>query len=341
MDIAFSALKCRQVISLRLLPQARRVRAAAPPQTPNKVAHPLARHAQRQQQRAQEHAFRHCKLERQSNPTGILDASIKLRIYNYDSALKGDAMKPVMLWYHGGGHVVGSMSQDHVIALQLAKESNFIVVNVDYRLAPEYTFPVGPEDCYAAFSWVYENIAKYGGDSNRIIIGGESAGGNLAAVITSEYLVTHPDTDAKSSPIIGTLLVSAGLAASSDPTDPDISPFADTTGLLPLVTLEHFRDLYTGNVDRSVRQTHLFAPALTPEYALERFPPTVFVVAKYDVLTKDSTDFAHKLQTLGIHTKVMLYESTIHLFFGRSIISPRGRIAVTEACQALKKLLDL
>lgn len=271
----------------------------------------------------------------------LLNAAIKIRIYNNQGTWTDGGKKPVLIWYHGGGCVVGSMDQDHVLSLQLAKETGFIVVNVDYRLAPEHVFPTGVEDSYTAFDWVYNNIHRHGGDKNRIILGGESAGGYMAAAVTSKYLVLNPKKNRSNSPIIGTYLVYPGLAAVANPDDPDVAMYADTNGLLPLVTVEHFRNLYIGSTDKSARQNYLFAPALTPESALERYPPSVFVVAKYDVLTKESLTFAERLKKFGIPVEVLNYKSTIHAFFGKEIVSPYGRVAVTESCKALLTLLKM
>ncbi len=271
----------------------------------------------------------------------LLNAEIQIRVYNNQGSWKDGTKKPVLIWYHGGGCVVGSMDQDHVLSLQLAKETNFIVVNVDYRLAPEYIFPTGVEDSYAAFEWVHKNIHRYGGDKNRIILGGESAGGYMAAAVTSKYLVENSQDNREVSPIIGTYLVYPGLAAVADPTDPDVAQYADTNGLLPMVTVENFRNLYAGTTDIAVRQNYLFAPALTPEHALQRYPPSIFVVAKYDVLTKESVTFANKLKAFGIPVNILTYKSTIHAFFGKEIVSPSGRIAVAESCAALLEILRL
>jgi acetyl esterase len=270
----------------------------------------------------------------------MLNNQIQIRIYNNEGKWRIDgSRKPVMIWYHGGGCVVGSMDQDHVLSLQLAKESDFIIVNVDYRLAPEHIFPTGVEDSYSAFDWVVHNIERYGGDARRIILGGESAGGYMAAAVTSKYLVEHPSASRRSSPIIGLYLVYPSLAPFADLNDPDVERYADTNGLLPLVTIENFRNLYAGTKDLAVRDNYLFSPLLTPVDALERYPSTVFVIAKYDVLAKESVVLAERLNALKIRTKVITYKSTIHAFFGKTIVSPVGRTAVTESIQALLALV--
>jgi acetyl esterase len=270
----------------------------------------------------------------------LINDKIQIRLYNYDGKWERDeSRKPVMIWYHGGGWVVGGMDQDHVLCKQLAKESDFIIVNVNYRLAPEHIFPTGVEDAYSAFDWVLHNIERYGGDHRRIIVGGESAGGNIAAAVTSKFLVENPSISRKSSPIVGLFLVYPSLAPYSDRSDVDVERYADTSGLLPLVTMENFRSLYAGTSDLTARGNYLFSPLLTPIHALERYPSTLFVSAKYDVLTKESEVFSERLTQLHIPNKVIKYKSTIHSFFGKRIVSPFGRMAITESIQSLVNLL--
>ena len=89
---------------------------------------------------------------------------------------------PVLIWLHGGGHVVGSLDSYDALCRQLALQGDCVVVSVAYRLAPEHKFPAGVEDSFAALQWIAEHASELGGDSNRVAIGGDSAGGNLAAV---------------------------------------------------------------------------------------------------------------------------------------------------------------
>ncbi len=105
-------------------------------------------------------------------------STIRLRIYKPQSVA---APAPVLLWLHGGGYVMGKPEQDDVICAHYARESDIIVVSVDYRYAPKYPFPAGLDDCYAALKWVASHSQQLGGDEKRIAIGGASAGGGLAA----------------------------------------------------------------------------------------------------------------------------------------------------------------
>ena len=105
--------------------------------------------------------------------------SIPVRVFRPDENNK----LPVIVYFHGGGWVVGGIDTHDIYCRELATHSNAVVVSVDYRLAPEYRFPTAFEDCYSATSWVSENAEQLNIDPNRIAVAGDSAGGNLAATV--------------------------------------------------------------------------------------------------------------------------------------------------------------
>jgi len=128
---------------------------------------------------------------------------IPIRIYTP----VGTAPFPVLVYFHGGGWVIGNLDTHDGVCRSLANRVGCIVVSVDYRLAPEHPFPAAPEDCYAATRWVAEHAATVGADRGRIAVGGDSAGGNLAAVVALmardrggpklvHQLLIYPATDA-------------------------------------------------------------------------------------------------------------------------------------------------
>jgi acetyl esterase len=107
------------------------------------------------------------------------DGNIAVRVYTPD----GQAPFPVLVWYHGGGWVLGTLESSDHTCRELANTAGCVVVSVDYRLAPEYKFPASPDDCELAYQWVLANAASFGGDPRRVAVGGDSAGGNLATVV--------------------------------------------------------------------------------------------------------------------------------------------------------------
>ncbi|CAK9253265.1 unnamed protein product, partial [Sphagnum jensenii] len=109
---------------------------------------------------------------------------LPLRIYSPNSTQNSSPL-PVIIWYHGGGFVIGSAVGDHAKCVLLSFISGYIVVSVEYRLAPEYMYPIPLNDSFHAFKWIHKEVHRYGGDASKTILAGESAGGNLAASVTS------------------------------------------------------------------------------------------------------------------------------------------------------------
>ena len=119
------------------------------------------------------------KVENRLIPVGP-DAEIKVRIYTPE----GQGPFPLFVYYHGGGWVIGDLETADASCRMIANRTESVVVSVDYRLAPEYKFPIPVEDSYAAFQWVNENAAAINGNASNIVVGGDSAGGNLSAVVS-------------------------------------------------------------------------------------------------------------------------------------------------------------
>ena len=272
---------------------------------------------------------------------GSATSKIQIRIYNHN---RDRVQKPVLVWYHGGGWVLGDMPSDHAFCLRFAKELDFIIVNVDYRLAPEYVFPTAIEDSYQAFRWVVRNIHQYGGDKKRVILAGESAGGNLASAVMTKYLHEKEKKGIQpihASPVIGLYLVYPVLAPFSNLSSPNVMQYAKTSGMLSLQSMENMRALYSGSRNATVRYNDLYAPLLTPDATLKCYPPTLFVLAKYDVLTEESEIFAKKLRQHNIAANILMYNSSIHAFFGRELISPVAPQALKDSTGELLKLLKV
>jgi acetyl esterase/lipase len=173
---------------------------------------------------------------------------IRVRMYRPDGA----SNRPVLVYFHGGGWVVGSIESHDGVARHLCRFGRCVVVSVDYRLAPEHPFPAAVEDAWAAAAWVSEHAREIGGDSRRLAVGGDSAGGNLSAVVAqraravglrlAQQLLVYPVLDCMLSPGASNeygYWVRNYLQAEMDATDIDASPLraGDLRGVAPAVIL--------------------------------------------------------------------------------------------------------
>jgi acetyl esterase len=309
--------------------------------------------------------------------------SIPIRIYNVNTddnarstSSTNDLLKPVMVWYHGGGMIIGSMEGSHGHCVKFANHTNFIIVNVDYRLAPEHIFPTPLNDAYAAFLWVEKHISEYGGNPKELFVGGDSAGGYLATTITARYISDHleriksdgvcmehhphDDDDNESKKlkrnsdyqscaaihilpkinIIGLVDVYPGLNATSHETE-EAKLYGKSSGLLPLEEPEWMRSLYQGSAtpDWTIRNNWWFSPFFTPEEILSYFPQTILILAKYDVLSHEGLEFKKRLDRVKVPVELSVYNSTVHAFFGHPLI-PVGNVALKEAADWMKKTVE-
>jgi len=223
---------------------------------------------------------------------------IKARIY-HPKANATD--QPVIIYYHGGGFVLYDLESHDRVCRRLAAKNDAIVVSVDYRLAPEYKFPTPVFDSYDSMLWVFGNIDRYGGNTDRVSVAGDSAGGNLATVtcmlakenngprIHSQILI-YPTTDA-------TLQF----------------PSMDRNGkgyLLSKEKIHWFVSNYAAEESDKVN------PLMSPIYQedLVGLPPTFLCTAQYDPLIDEGAAYAQKLKDAGVQTKYKMYEGMVHGF---------------------------
>jgi acetyl esterase len=258
--------------------------------------------------------------------------SMKLRLY-WDGRPDRHTKRPVMVWFHGGGWLSGDIDQDDTICKRFALASNYLVVNVDYRLSPETVYPTAIDDGFAALEWVGKHIEEYSGDRGRVVVGGESAGGHLAAAVAIKHIESVNATNSEAQ-LKSLLLVYPALDFSSEPHP----PLSTVTGMLPLGHIEYMRQTFGGENYSELKQDYLFAPLQAPDHILRKFPPTVMVLAKHDVLAAEGLAFGNKLTNLGVDVVTQLYNKSIHIFFGRWPFS-EGLTALASSVVALEKYL--
>jgi acetyl esterase len=246
-------------------------------------------------------------------------SEIPLRLYSPAA----DAVLPVVVYFHGGGWVIGNIQSHDNICRKLARDSNATVISVDYRLAPEHTFPCAAEDCYTVTKWVADNAEQLKVDGSRLAVAGDSAGGNLTAVTSllarerggptiAFQLMVYPVVDGMMS-------------------FPSIKENAEGY-LLTAADMVWFYDHYAPeDVDRK-------NPYLSPLYApdLSGLPPALVITAEYDPLRDEGEAYADALQQAGVEARSSRYDGMIHGFFGLDAVVPAAAPAMEEAAAALK-----
>ena len=225
----------------------------------------------------------------------------ELPIRIYDPATRAQA--PAIAYFHGGGWVVGDLDTHDASCRKLAAETGAVVLSVDYRLAPEHPFPAALEDCYAALDWLAANAESIGADPDRLVVAGDSAGGNLAAA-------TALLARGREGPEIAYQLLV--YPVTGDPTTTS-SYEANAEGyLLTTRDMEWFADQY---LPREVdRYSILASPRLAAD--LSGLPPATVVTAGFDPLRDDGAAYADRLQDAGVTVRYRNYPEMIHGFAG-------------------------
>jgi acetyl esterase len=231
----------------------------------------------------------------------------------------------MLLWLHGGGWVIGSAVESEATARDVAAGAGCIVVSLDYRLAPEHKAPAARDDCLAAANWLLEHAAELGGDPGRLAVGGDSAGGNLAALVALELgdrlryqVLIYPCTD-----------------LTLDGPYPSLDENADGY-LLTRSGMEWFIAHY---LDGSVQSADLpeVSPACAPDDALRGAPPAFVLTAEFDPLRDDGEAYAARLRSLGVEVTQRRFDGQIHAFFGMPAAIPAGADAIAMTCDLLAK----
>ncbi|MDF2857520.1 MAG: esterase [Neobacillus sp.] len=235
----------------------------------------------------------------------VEDAEINVRIYTPE----GQGPFPIFVYYHGGGWVLGDIPISDASCRMLANKTERIVVSVDYRLAPEYKFPVPVEDSYAALKWVSENAELLNGNASNIVVGGDSAGGNLAVAMTLK------SRDENGPPIAGQVLIYPVTALSYD--SQSYQDFQVGFGLDRDLMI-WFGNYYIRN-DEDAKNI-LVAPILADD--LSNLPPAYVLTSEFDVLRDEGEAYAELLKEAGVTVETSREEGLIHGFFTNMAVFP-------------------
>ncbi|WP_338452744.1 alpha/beta hydrolase [Niallia oryzisoli] len=245
---------------------------------------------------------------------------IGLRLYSP----KGQGPFPVFVYYHGGGWVLGDLDVIDPILRSVTNSTECLVVSVDYRLAPEYKFPIPAEDCYAATKWVSENIAIYNGDPSRIAVGGDSAGGNLAAVVP----LMAKD---RGGPSIAYQVLLYPVTNFSFNTQSYLENGKDH--YLETSAMHWFANQYLNNEEDK------YNPYASPLLAddVSGLPPALIITAEYDVLRDEGEAYATRLKEAGVPVEQTRYDGQIHGFFWMPVIMADAKRALQQITNTLNQ----
>jgi len=249
---------------------------------------------------------------------------LPLRIYTPP----GQGPFPVILFFHGGGWVLYRPKHYDSHCTHLCSGTSSIIISVDYRRSPETKFPGPLDDCFAALNWVNEHASEIGGDPDKIIVCGDSAGGNLAAGLTLK------NRDVKGPALLAQVLIYPAIAWYEPPTHSFLE-YADGYSLTR-EALVWFWDQYLTSRDQS------FHPYAVPMNAgnFGGLPEALIVVAGYDPLRDEGISYAARLQKEGIPVTLMNFEGLIHGFLSFLGILDQSTRAFEQICEWLKQRIE-
>ena len=249
---------------------------------------------------------------------------IPIRIYTP----KGDGPFPCLVYFHGGGWVIGDLEMVNAACRTLAARTNCVVVSVDYRLSPEHKYPAPFDDCFAATAWVADHGDQIGVDGTRVAVGGDSAGGNLAAAVSLRardeggpalvmQLLVYPVTDHS---------YDTGSYASNG-----------ENYLLTTDMMKWFWDHYL-NSDADGEQAYV-SPLRADD--LSNLPPATVFTAEFDPLRDEGEAYASKLADVGIEVRQTRFDGQIHGFFSMLLVFEAAGKAIDLAATDLKKAFGI
>ncbi|GAC1314899.1 MAG: alpha/beta hydrolase [Acidimicrobiales bacterium] len=250
------------------------------------------------------------------------DGDIPVRIYQPPST---DPL-PVVVFFHGGGWVIGDIETHDGLGHTLASGVPAVVISVDYRLAPEHPFPAAVDDCEAVTAWAAQHAGEIGGDGTRLAVAGDSAGGNLAAVVARRardaggpavafQLLVYPVTDATCS--------SASYRENAD------------GYLLTADMMAWFLAHYLGPDGTDKAQLGDVSPLFIDD--LQGLPPALVVTAEFDPLRDEGEAFAERLRAAGVDVTLSRYDGMIHGFWAMDAVFDSGVKALEETVAALRE----
>jgi acetyl esterase len=254
---------------------------------------------------------------------------IPVRLYwPAESSRPGEA-PGLLVYFHGGGFALGDASTHDGICRYLCASGGVVVVNVDYRRSPEHKFPAAPEDCYAALQWAAAEAERLGARGDRIAVAGDSAGGNLAAVVS---LMARD----RSGPEL-TLQVLIYPVVDMDPSfaTPSREEFGEAGLVLTSKDIEWLAGMYVG--DEADKRNPYLSPLHAASFA--GLPRALVITAELDPLRDEGRSYADRLAAAGVAVEYKCYEGTVHGFVSFSGVIDLGEDALQLMADRLKQWL--
>ena len=251
--------------------------------------------------------------------------SISYRLYHPEDVTETPA--PILIYYHGGGMVFGSLDSHDPICRAIAETVPCPVISIDYRLAPESRFPAAADDAVAAFRWVVANAEMLGVDADRIAVGGDSAGGNLAAVVSNDTR-----NDAVSPCFQWLVYPNTDLAAEGG----SIDAFADGY-FLTRDAMAWFIGLYTP--DPADRLDPRCSPLRTP--SLAGVAPALVTTAGFDPLKDEGRAYVDRLRADGVAVDYIDYPGMIHGYLRAFAIVDAARATIEDSAKAIRRAFGM
>ena len=249
---------------------------------------------------------------------------VPVRIY-YPTRKSLEGNHPVILFFHGGGFIMGSVEQYHLMVAKLARVTGRIIVSVEYRLAPGYPFPAAVEDCYAALRWLQQNAHLIGADDERITVMGDSAGGNLAAVVTLMCRDMQQPRPEKQ------VLIYPGVTF-NDTIFPSRHYFAMEPEMRYVLDEDFLKKVKTEYMGEMGNDRHPYLSPLEANLTPD-LPPALVITAECDPLRDGGRAYAEKLVEAGVEVETREYSGMIHGFMSFHLV-------IGDATDAMKHIRD-